>query len=130
MDVELANEQALRNEQAEAIIADAHRRAAAIPYTGVRVNLIRAAEHKAQQVRAGLVGLRRASQPTSPRQKCPAGPPRPAFRPIKQRLDEPPRPTQRRSCLLCCRAFDSDGPGNRLCDPCGKRAADASPYAV
>lgn len=39
-------------------------------------------------------------------------------------------PTTRRPCLRCRREFDSVGPGNRLCEPCRVKSADASPYAV
>lgn len=38
--------------------------------------------------------------------------------------------TTRRACLRCRRGFDSHGPGNRMCDSCRTRSADASPYAV
>ena len=39
------------------------------------------------------------------------------------------RPTTRRSCLRCRRSFDSHGLGNRLCEPCRLKSADASLYA-
>lgn len=31
---------------------------------------------------------------------------------------EAPAGTERRDCLRCRRAFDSEGPHNRICDPC------------
>lgn len=39
-----------------------------------------------------------------------------------------PLETQTRPCLRCRRPFESEGPHNRLCGPCGK--LDVSPYAV
>lgn len=39
-------------------------------------------------------------------------------------------PTTRRSCIRCHRDFDSYGVGNRMCEPCRVKSADASPYAL
>lgn len=44
--------------------------------------------------------------------------------------DGEPVETTRRPCLRCRRDFDSHGPGNRLCEPCRTKSADASPYAL
>jgi hypothetical protein len=38
------------------------------------------------------------------------------------------KPKTMRHCLRCRDAFESEGPGNRLCAPCGRRSAEMSPY--
>jgi hypothetical protein len=38
------------------------------------------------------------------------------------------KPKTERFCLRCRDAFQSEGPGNRLCAPCGRRSADMSPF--
>ena len=45
-------------------------------------------------------------------------------------LDGNPRLTMHRACLRCHKGFYSTGAGNRLCETCRVKAADASPYAV
>lgn len=44
--------------------------------------------------------------------------------------DGEPKAITRRPCLCCSRAFDSTGPGHRLCAACRARASDVSPYAL
>ena len=45
-------------------------------------------------------------------------------------IDGEPKSFTRRPCLCYRRAFESFGPGHRLCTACRARAADVSPYAV
>ena len=40
--------------------------------------------------------------------------------------EEPPRQAKVRSCLRCRQPFQSEGPGNRLCDGC--RGRNVSPF--
>lgn len=42
------------------------------------------------------------------------------------KLPEAHRP-RLRPCMCCAREFSSDGPHNRLCDPCRKRGQDVDP---
>lgn len=39
---------------------------------------------------------------------------------ITARIPARPARAAKRSCLRCRDVFDSDGPGNRICEPCGK----------
>jgi hypothetical protein len=41
-------------------------------------------------------------------------------------VEEPPRRTVTRPCLCCRQPFQSEGPGNRLCDGC--RGRNVSPF--
>lgn len=109
------------------ILADARTRAATVINNGVRANMMRAAERKAERALAGL--------PVGPASCWPvaAGPASGRATMVSRDLrdtDGAPKPTVRRSCLQCRRDFDSHGPGNRMCEPCRARSADASPYAV
>lgn len=113
------------------ILADARARAAALPYAGVRVGILRAAERNAQRALTGELTHWTPPKPTAQPEPRSAGCPRAAqVRRDVIGVDGRRRQTQRRSCLRCRRAFDSLGPGNRMCDPCRARSAEASPYAV
>ena len=43
---------------------------------------------------------------------------RDANRAALRKPDGPPPGTTRRACLRCQKMFDSEGPGNRICQPC------------
>lgn len=113
------SDRAEREALARRILADARARAEAIAYGGVRANMLRAAERRAERVLAGL--------PVDPSHLPPRAP---NVSHHLLDLDGNPRPTQRRPCLRCRSPFDSHGPGNRLCGECRARSADASPFAV
>lgn len=91
--------------------------------------MLLAAERRAERVGVGLLpatsGCWPVAAPTSPTQ------PRTALvsRDLRD-VDGAGRPTTERPCIRCCRKFDSHGPGNRMCEPCRLKAADASPCAV
>lgn len=106
-----------RKQEAERIIAEAHQRAAAVPFPGVRVSMIRAAERKAAKLLADALPEAAGNAPTLVKRDT-------------RGLDGERRVTQRRPCLRCRRAFDSHGPGNRMCSACREKGSDASPYAV
>lgn len=117
-----------REALAARVRAEASARAATVTSPGARAVLLRAADKRAERVLAGLpvdlsyLRARRPVKRTTPRAAA-------VPRDLRDGVGAP-KPTTRRPCLCCRRAFDSHGPGNRLCDPCRVRSAGESPFAL
>ena len=94
-----------REALAASILADARARAAKVAHPGARASMLLAAERRAARAREGdLPGQAKPKKRTWPS--------------VASDPDDPPRQTKRRPCLRCTRPFDSEGPGNRMCEPC------------
>ena len=120
------DQRAEREALAERILADARARAATVDHGAARASILRAADRRAESVRAGVLPLSAGVRPYT----APAVSTRPRAGRILRGGDGEPVPTTLRSCLRCRKDFDSTGPGNRMCDPCRAKMAEASPYAV
>lgn len=115
-----------RKALAARVLAEAHARAANVTNTGARTVLLRAAEVRAERVLAGLpvdLSYLRAKAATTQRRENRSPP-------VPRDLRGGAIPIVVRPCLRCRSPFDNHGPGNRMCDPCRAKSAEASPYAV